>query len=622
MSDYPWSTPMHERSFPIVQQKPSAEVLKKLLRASKGHFTLIDRNPKLAARVWTAQFHQPSEVLPGVFTSDKRYLRAMEQIVKELQKPEWKPQVDESGYSQNYLTGGEDRLLALSVFRKLPMGVGIEDNSDIRSELKVHEPGELERAVGDAVSRCFWSVRTEGGVTFKKDATTGIPSFEKGAAPKFEALKRCHQVMTASLGKKITPEYLLLNGVVLVYLILQRMQPDKAAKKRFSYTGLGMVEVDASTPYEGHHGMRVRTVYAASGTYSYFLTTLFGPFRNHYLKEFGFTYKHRTVAEQEGKLNKYPDWVGVDVTQFDQSVPSGMLEIFIEGLKYTGYHDNVIELVRLSLGAPSISACPYHVSSPQEWGAPGDPYDADTYQLTRGLPSGHPLNPDIGKFAMSVETICRYLRVTGRNELRGEPLLALVRSILMGRHQEFAFLNSADDNLWLSDSRAILEGMVADEGVFALDLEDVPVFLGTIFGRENGYAKGLPNVMSSLVNWYVPEQTLGRRIYHQTAWRERGAYHGKHFQAPELKRIADAAIFAEFGVTPDSMIFAKPEPPIPAAVVTEVDRLFFNDPNTIHYRISASDVSPELLETVSATVPVEVVNSLCSFYGSKTFEDI
>jgi len=623
MSDYPWSTPAHFRSFPIEQKSPPSSVFKGLLRASEGHLTLLERNASLAKRVFTGQMHQPSEVLPGVFTSDPRYLRAMESMAKVLSGKEWQPTVDDSGYSLNYLTGGEDKLLAVSVYRKLPMGVGIEDNSFIRSELPVSEPGDLERAVGDVVSELFWSTRTKGGVSFKKEATTGIPLFEKGAAPKFEALKRCHLVMSSLKLEAVTPSNLLRNGIILVYLILQRIQPDKASKKRYSYTGLGMVEVDPSTPYEGHHGMRVRTVYAASGTYSYFLTTLFAPFRNSYLRKYGFTYKHRTVAEQERKLNGFEHWVGVDVTQFDQSVPKGMLEIFVDGLKYTGYERKVIELVRLTLGAPSISACPYHVSSPSEWGAPGDPYDGSTYDMTRGLPSGHPLNPDIGKFCMTVESICRYLRASGQADKYGDRgvLASLVKTILLGQHKEFGFLNSADDNLWLSSDSVLLKKMVDQKGVFALDLESVPVFLGTVFGREGGYAKGLPNVMSSLVNWYVPEQSLSRRPYHQTAWRERGAFHGRHFMAPELKKIADAAIFAEFSAYPDSMIAARPEPALPFSIVTEVDRMFFNDPTTIHYRISAEDVSPELLASVSATLPEDVVDGLCRAYGSFIYEE-
>lgn len=611
------------------QKQPSQESLKPLFKGSKGHVKLLDSNPALAKRVWRCQEHKASEILPGVFSSDPRYLAAMIDMYDELSKPEWQPRVSSDGSSINYLPGGESRLLSLSVWKKLPSGVGIDDNTSIREALtNVRDVSSLEVAIGDAVSKCFWSKRVSKSVSFRKEASTGFPDFKIGTVPKFEMVKLMHNVISSARAKgtkRLTASYLTKQAIHFIHVIGYRIQPDPSGKVRFSNTGVDIVKIDSSTPYSGHHGMRVRTVYGASGVYSYFLTALFGQFRHAYLSEYGFTYKHRTVREQEAKLDSFPSWRGVDVTQFDQTVPESILKLFVDGLKYTGYDQLIIDLVALGLGAPSVSNCPYHTSSPGEWSAPGDPFDDDSYSMNKGLPSGHPLNPDIGKFAMSVESISRFLRVSnladGFLKLSAEDQFTRVREIMLGKNESFGFLNSADDNLWLSNDDEMLKKMLSTNGVFSIDVEAVPTFLGNIYGREGRYTKGRPNVMSSLVNWYVPERSLSTKPYHQTAWDERNAYHGAHFAAPILKQIAEKAFIKHFNASPDTMISARPQQPLPVALVTEVDRLFFLNPDVIHYRISSDDVNPQLITSVSATLPEEVVNMLCDSHGAVGVSD-
>lgn len=592
-----------------------------LLQCSTGWSKLLG-NRELSRRVLRAQNHRISEIFPGVLSTDPKQLALTEFLVDELAKPHFKPAVSTAGLSENFMSGGESQLLSISVHKKLPMGVGIDDN--LPNRLKIgEEKGGMEQPtarwleIADAVSELLFSTWVDAPARFRKAASTSLPFFETGEEPKMRDLAVfVNYYMSAA---PIEPDLMMRAGVYFPFVVVNRFQPDSAGKKRESWTGISWVSVDPTTPYVGHHGMRVRTAYAAPGSSSYGITATWTGYRAYYLNHYAFTYKHRTPEYQCTKINRFTHVKGVDVTQYDQSYPEEALQAFVNGARFTGYGPRYQEVLTLGLGAPSISACPFELHKEAPWAAVGDPLDRSTYRMNHGLPSGHPLNPDIGKYGMTTELLYRYdkyLIAHGRTlGVTREELRHNIDRILLGYNNEFAFLNSADDNLILSNNEEVLDAVIDAVGAFALDKEAVPVFLGVIYGGTPGNVVGHPNLMSYLVKWMVPEEGLGfvpgdGRAYFQTAWSERSRFYSSHPHYEEFAKLLEVGCerFHNKGVA--TLMMGRDQPILPTAFMTYEDQQFMMNPDIVHYRLDADMVSKELMDRHASYVDAEFCGAL------------
>lgn len=573
----------------------------KLLHASPGWMRLL-ANPELKKRVYRSQQHKVSEIFPNVFADDPRMLATTEDLVQATEAKEWQPEVTSDGLSGNFLAGGYSQWLSLSVWKKLPMSIGMEDNTGLRESLKVLEPDTRYELIMDKLGDALFEYKRPSSARFRKEASTSIPDFEKGAAAKKRDLNITLRYILGSA--PITPDRMLKAGIYPLMIIVNRFQADQRGKVRYSETGFGRVEVDASTPYANHHGMRVRTAYAMSGTGSYVLTVAMSEMREYYLNEFEFTYKHRTPIDVSAKISKFKHFVGIDVTQFDQSVGEKHLAGFIRQFE-TRWNPRLVEFLRVTLGAPSISACPFAVGKEDRWKAVGDPFDIDTFGLTKGLPSGHPQNPDIGKFVMSAEIIYRLSQID-------DTILNHLPELLRGDHPRFGFLNSADDNLLMFNREEDIEKFFLTKGTVSLDRESIPVFLGVIYGKEDGKVVGKPNLTSLITRWLVPEQSIGRsegdrRLYIQTAWLLRNFHYADHPRYADMYKLLDSIIKKHFGVPVDTLIDARKEPEMVNIPHRWQDRMFMLDPSVIHYKLDFDEVSPEIAELHSSVLPKDQV---------------
>lgn len=573
----------------------------KLLHAEEGWWRLL-ANPELKKRVFKAQQHRISEIFPNVYADDSRFLAVTEDLVAATKAKEWQPEVTEDGLSSNFLSGGYDQWLSVSVWKKLPMAIGMEDNTDLRKSLEVLEPDMTYDIIMDRLGSTLFEYKRPASARFRKEASTSIPDFKTGASVKERDLNLTLRFLLGTI--PLTPENLLRAGIYPVMIIVNRFQADQRGKVRYSFTGFDRVEVDASTPWPNHHGMRVRTAYAMAGTSSYALTVAMCELREFYLNEYSFTYKHRTPKEVSAKIAKFKFFVGIDVTQFDQSVGSKHIEGFIRQFELI-WNPRVVEFLRLTLGAPSISACPFAVGQEDRWKAVGDPFDVHTYTLTKGLPSGHPQNPDIGKFTMSAEIIYRLSQLD-------PTVIDHIPELLRGDHPRFGFLNSADDNLLMFNKEEDIDAFFKTRGTFALDREEMPIFLGVIYGRERGEVVGKPNLTSLITRWLVPEQSIGRsegdrRLYIQTAWLLRNFHYAEHPRYADMYKLLSSTVKKHFGVPVDTLIDGRREPEMVNIPHRWQDRMFMLDPSVVHYKLDIEEVSDDVAELHTSVLAKDLV---------------
>lgn len=582
--------------------------MNELLHRSAGWDKLL-ANRELARRVFRPQYHRISEIFPGVYADDPRFLKMTYDLTEALSSSEWQPTVDEQGLSSNFLTGGYSQLLSVSVYKKLPMSIGMEDNRELRADLDVEEPGELFARIAHEVGTALYSRKRSCSARFRRAASTGVPNFKIGAEPKVFDLNATYRYMMGSA--PVTPISLLTAGIYPVYIIVNRFQADQAGKRRFSWTGFERIEVDASTPFTGHHGMRVRTAYAMSGTVSYFQTAMIAEQREYYLNEFEFTYKHRRPEDVAAKINKFKNVVGIDVTQFDQSVSEGHLSLFCDQISRF-WAERPSQLLRLTLGGPSISACPFSAGHEDRWAAVGDPFDIESYSLRKGLPSGHPLNPDIGKFTMTCEILYRFAQID-------PTIVNAIPDILRGYHPRFGFLNSADDNLIMLNRDEDVEAFFKTKGTFSLDREEIPIFLGVVYGKRRGLVVGQPNLTSFLARWLVPEQSIGKkegdhRAFFETAWHERIYHYDTHAQFPDMFKLLNSISRRHFGEGVDSLLKGRREPIAAQTARTYADRMFLMNASSVYYKIDLEDVSADIANEFAMRLAPEQVAQITNHF--------
>lgn len=538
-----------------------------------------------------------------------------ELMVNKLADAQFKPSSDKtSGLSLNFQTGEADRLLSVTGTSKLPVGVGIEDNSFILEELK--EKGldfaldwiaDVHKVIAKELTQTLYGGRIDAAARIRREASSGPMAFVKDMTEKYRMLKESFEYVTSNW--PLDPIAMAASGLYLVYLTGERHQADRSGKDRWAWNGFEMVKVNPTTPYPGHHGMRVRTVYGFSGSWSYLITVAASPIRAYYLNEFGFTYKHREPEFNAAKINRYQAAVGVDVTQFDQTVPKFLLTMYCDLLEELEiFTPRLCWVIRHSLGAPSISPCPYDLEHLSDWAAVGDPFDLSTYALTRGLQSGHSLNPDIGKWMMSLALLCRLHDM-------GEPVVGNVANILRGQ-AKFAFLNSADDNLLLGPDVASLRKWLQTHGYFALDVEEIAQFLGSVYGGAPGAVVGYPNPTSLLVRTCVPEHGLGKkegdkRFQWYTGWVEKHAFYRTHPMYPEYFDVLDSSARQAFGKGIEALMSTREQPRLANGHLSYADQMFLLKPDSIFYMIDAEDVTKALLDSQIASIAPTQVRLMC-----------
>lgn len=566
------------------------------LDVSPGWNRILANSTKLRQRIGRFPRSAGLEVLPGILSDDPRYLAFMEAVRDHFSTDEWLPQVNEAtGLSKNFLSDDIPRAVSVAGYLKLPRPIPQPSNAQLRADLDL--PTEFlslrDTAIFDELFELLYTHARPASMYFRPKASTTIPDFSTDVTVKKNHLRHSLKVVLAH--DAIDLKLCNRTGLFPVYYAVNRLQADKPGKVRTVWTGYEYEQASEETPFPGHIGMRVRLAYAMSGTVSYVMSLPMVVLREYYLNEYDFTYKHRDMLSRSAKINKYRAVRGVDVTNFDTTVADFLLDRYIENFrKFDVFKGSLVDLLRLTLGGVSIAGSPHAEENAKRFSAVGDPYDESTFALTRGLPSGHPLNPDIGKFLMTFDLLTRAARC-------GVKVLGRIDTLLRGQDPQFALLNSADDNLLLGDDADLLNRIIETPGYFKLDREEVPTFLGAIAGGEPGRVVCHMNLFSFILRFFVPEHPIGHKLgdnraFINIAWTARVQAYGEHPLFTTMYAELDKLAQLHLGAPLRSLIMRQDDPQLPHNVVGNyVDQRYLENPDRIHYEFSVDEVSPELL---------------------------
>lgn len=605
-------------------------------------------NSALHQRVSQPRRNGSFDVVPQVSNLDPRFHKVLLDLAHVFETDKtWHAEVDEStGLSVNFVGGGASRIRSVPGVKKLPVGCAIDSNVDIRKLIAkkakksgipmYHSPiNDHELVLFDWVCQAYFGKVKKGtAASIRKKASTMMPDFKGGKRPKDgdipykkEQIKKVYEFIKKIGDRWIEPREWQAAGFYLGYLCVERLQADTFEKDRDSNTGVAYVrvtrllsEMEATKFLPSANklaGMRVRTAYGASGTISYALTTAIAPVRAAMFDQYGFTYKHRTPKEVSAKINKFAAVLGVDVTQYDQSILAFWLERLCQNLHTIGpFSKAMASLNYYHVSGYALSPCPY-AQNVAQWLAVGSVFDKLGYSFERGLASGTPLNPDIGKVIQTFEIISRLHRSGVLTFASFDDVDAFLRG-----HRKVACLNSSDDTLLLGASRVELLKVIAIGGYLHWDVEDVPAFLGSVYGGKPGKVIGYPNIMSYFNRRLNPETGIGYKPgddrYHWRAGFTAQDYHyGVHPLFSKAQKLLDEVWKRHFGHT-FLAIYQQPDYDrsliLGMQSMSEIDKLVIMKPEVIHYMFEEKEVSPEVLALASSNITAEEVDYYCEVF--------
>lgn len=568
------------------------------LYASPSIAKLISDYPKLRHFLFRKRLDQPIMVFDELYSNDPSFRACSREIAQMIESYRLK--------GKNLVAMSNDALRLYSVAGMLqyPIPSQPQDNSELRISLDLPLTwlDDSHQLIFDELFNLMFSQVAPGNAHLNNRSSTTIPDFSREWNVKMDWLVRSIEKLQI-LKTDFTAADLIQHGLYPLFALVTRTQPDLPSKVRKVHSN-GQFVVTQSQIAEPDKAMRVRAAYGMSGSVSYLSTLLQALIRNSYYQRYEFTYKHRTVNQVCAKLRgRYSR--SLDVTQFDQTVPEFLLERFVTN--FSKLYPKLGRLLRYQLGGIALHPYPFGPFQ-DKWVIDFDINDEKSYALTKGLPSGVPINPDLGKFTFTFALLCAMHDV-------GMRVIGNVDSYLKGK-EEFAILNMSDDTILAHPNEQTVVKVLQAIRYFKIDEEPFLTFLGNIYQHKGLLYHGYPNVTSFFVRHFVPEYGVnghniqGRRQWPGIGWEFKKQYYMANPDFSTLYNKADKIFRSHIGRSMDSMMSRFPKTLPINLNPSSIDMDVYLDPDKLYYKYEAADISPELLNNFTRTIPDQLCHTL------------
>lgn len=591
-------------------------------------------------------------IYPGVKSDDPNFLRFTEELVRVL-RAEFPMELTEHGVcGSNGIASGWTKPLNVAGYVMNPNSLPPIDNTWIREEIGLDSQGfksERHREILAEVVKAVAGHARAARLSINRSASMGAP-FYHGLLPVKKqlveyALQNLDRLLEAVKNNDLITLLTVYNAAI-VQVLGERIQPDvlqvegnrfvpKVRRVNLEAFARGQdkeARIDANKDVVingsillNHSACRRRVVYGMSFVVNHIIAAIFSQFREYYLNEFAYTWKHRSSDEIEEKVNSWQFFAGFDVTQMDSTVPAFLIDATCDELeKYMD--ERAVKLIRLMCRAPFIAPHPYYLPDEGVKTNPlygDDPLSVDSFNFKLGLPSGIACNPDFGKIFMMFQ----YLVLM--DDLRQDVLEVGVERILKGLHTDYAFLNAGDDCVIMMNDQKLFE--IIRDGKYRTDYFKVepesPIsFLGNVFYEDKGRIKVAPNMESFLANWLVPERGIdhwSRRNFWAIGATEREAHYSRAPSYGPISEIYRRLFIRHLGVDPNYLVDQEFPKQLLNKSLSTIDMLVLQNPSYLHYRYTEDDVSKEVLDLIVSSVSAAtVVPAVAPFISAKIEGDV
>lgn len=358
------------------------------------------------------------------------------------------------------------------------------------------------------------------------------------------------------------------------------------------------VKSGAGATLKNHFAMRRRPVFGYCALPNYAMTAIMGCHRAVYSERFAFTYKARGDADKADKISRFKYTVGSDVGTMDQLVPPWFFDLLYDELtKY--WDDRLVLLLQRMMQSPYVVPPPWRDTPPDYDPVFGDsPLKTTSFSSRVGLPSGIFINPDIGKLWMTFVYAILY-RDSGALTSPSE-----LEAFLQGNNPNHALLDMSDDAAMLTNSSAVRDRLKDAVSIYAVLKPETPVvFLGSVFCERDGKKISVPNPVTYLVNALVRENSIDKidPVRYSEGVIARMQQYSATPTFRDLNAVYDEAVRKHFHVSP--LLIARQM--AKRQSFSDFDAMVIANPHYLHYRVDPKDVSPDVLDSLVATIPHE-----------------
>lgn len=592
-----------------------------------------------AQRVLNRQrLNKGQAIYPGLASDSREMLAVCAETAETLNSIAPVTENEDGTVGSNAAAGDFNQLYTVAGYGMDPITTPPMSNLALRKKLGLKEGWQRprHREIFRRLVKLMCAVKKPAKVSIRREASTGSPDYvndvPKKKAELRYALENLDEYLELVEKDNLLELFIRFNSPI-VQTTGERTQADKVTlegKRRVSKPrevngeayARGLDEADRydadkrvfvhGQELRGHFAGRRRTVYGMSFVPNYVVATVFSAMREHYLQEYEFTWKHRAPDSILAKMKRFKYLAGFDVKQFDQSVPTFMIDEFCSELPH--YVDKrLAKLISLMFKAPYIVPYPWVAGSkaakPFNPLFGNDPFDVSSFTMELGLPSGISCNPDFGKLVMMTQYLCL------ADDFYGDVLEVGVETILHGEHDKYAFLNMGDDCVVLINDerfyRHIVEGAYT-ASYFAVEPEKPISFLGNVPYRDDrGELKLAPNIVSFFVNWLVPEFGVDnhrRRDFWAVGDRERRQHYARAPLYHECYVAYEDIFRKHVGRTPSAIAAEYYDQQRKFGSMSYIDALVLQNPDYLQYRFSEADLSdPNILELLVTSLSAEEV---------------
>jgi hypothetical protein len=297
----------------------------------------------------------------------------------------------------------------------------------------------------------------------------------------------------------------------------------------------------------------------------------------------------------------------------DTTLPKWFFKFFYSELtKY--WDERLVKVLERMMDSSYVAASPWkrtHDSYNPVFGP--DPLSGDE-GLSTGLPSGIFINPDIGKLWMTFVYVILF-RDAGAISSPSE-----IEAFLQGKNNDHGMLDMGDDATLMTNSAVVARILKEAKSPYAVLEPETPViFLGDVFAMDGGVKRAYPNPLTYIVNALAREhgiQTKAPVLYSEGVL----ARYQQYARTPifrDLNRIYEEEVRNHIGVNPYLIARSVAR----RQQFDAIDAMVIANPDYLHYRVDPDDVSPEVLDSIVATLPaVDFFNQIRHLFKVPTVE--
>lgn len=605
--------------------------------AQADAWSVLLENPGLKRVLRRTRPSRGMMLYPNIMSDDPQTLKFMAQLADELTRA-LPYSVNEFGtVGSNAVAGDFYQLRTVAGYGMNPISIPPVSNHAIRAELGLTDGfvSDRHRKIATELMRSMFSNPLPAKVSIRREASTGSPDYVNDVIKKKTELRAAladlPRFFELVLKGNLRELFIQFNAPI-IQTIGERTQADKVILKdgvfsskdrevndeEAARTGLKSgkrapadkrVFVDGSE-VKGHFAGRRRTVFGMSFVPNYVVAAFFSAWRAHYLDVYSFTWKHRTPDSILAKMKQYTYLAGFDVKQFDQTVPTFLIDFFCDELKNYA-HPGLSALIRLMFSAPYIVPYPFIAGTSEVPFNPlfGDnPFDTSSFTMELGLPSGISCNPDFGKFAMVFQYLCIC------DDYFHDVIEVGLDTILRGEHDKYALLNMGDDCVLLTNDEPFhnyISKVEYKSNYFCVEEEKPISFLGNVpYTDDRGELQLAPNIASFFINWLVPEHGIDnhrRKNFWAVGDRERRQHYARSPSYSTAYGIYEELFTSAFGRSPGSIAAEYYDSQRKLGSLSFIDALVIQNPDYLQYRFDENEVSPEILELLITSLGADEV---------------